>query len=81
MTLQVSRTNNKRVISSFKFVYPPLTLKEGPRSNLNTSEDSYPMIFCRLASHAIPVGPIMEQIFAFLKSAIHKKNVHGGHFF
>ena len=28
-TLQTSRTNNKRVISTFKFGYPRLTLKEG----------------------------------------------------
>ena len=28
-TLQTSRTNNKQVISTFKFGYPRLTLKEG----------------------------------------------------
>ena len=28
---QTSTTNNKRVISNFKFCYPPLTLKEGPK--------------------------------------------------
>ena len=28
---QTSRTNNKRVISTFKFGYPHLTLKEGPK--------------------------------------------------
>ena len=28
---QMSRTNNKRVISTFKFGYPHLTLKEGPK--------------------------------------------------
>ena len=30
-TLQISRPNNKRVISTFKFGYPRLTLKEGPK--------------------------------------------------
>ena len=30
-TLQTSRTNNKQVISTFKFGYPHLTLKEGPK--------------------------------------------------
>ena len=29
--LQISRTNNKQVISTFKFGYPHLTLKEGPK--------------------------------------------------
>ena len=29
--MQTSRTNNKRVISTFKFGYPHLTLKEGPK--------------------------------------------------
>ena len=29
--LQTSRTNNKQVISTFKFGYPRLTLKEGPK--------------------------------------------------
>ena len=28
---QTSRTNNKRVISTFKFAYPRLTLNEGPK--------------------------------------------------
>ena len=31
LTLQNSRTNNKRVISTFKFGYPYLTVKEGPK--------------------------------------------------
>ena len=30
-TLQTSRTNNKRVISTFKFGYPRLILREGPK--------------------------------------------------
>ena len=30
-TLQTSRTNNKRVISTFKFGYHHVTLKEGPK--------------------------------------------------
>ena len=30
-TLQTSRTNNKQVISTFKFVYPRMTLKEGSK--------------------------------------------------
>ena len=31
-TLQTSRTNNKQVISTFKFLYTRLTLKEGPKA-------------------------------------------------
>ena len=30
-TLQTYRTNNKQVIGTFKFGYPRLTLKEGPK--------------------------------------------------
>ena len=40
LPFQSSRTNNKRVISTFKFGYPRLTLMEGPRSNLTTAIDS-----------------------------------------
>ena len=32
LPFQSSRTNNKRVISTFKFGYPRLTLMEGPRT-------------------------------------------------
>ena len=31
VTLQTSRNTNKRVISTFNFGYPHLTLKEGPK--------------------------------------------------
>ena len=37
LPFQSSRTNNKRVISTFKFGYPRLTLMEGPRSNTTTA--------------------------------------------
>ena len=37
-TLQTSRTNNKRVISTFQFWYPHLTLKEGPRGQIRTHQ-------------------------------------------
>ena len=40
---QTSRTKNKRVISTFKFVSPHLTLKEGSKG-LTTSTNSQPMI-------------------------------------
>ena len=43
-TLQTSRTNNKQVISTFKFGYPRLTLRRDPRSNLTTLKGSQPMI-------------------------------------
>ena len=41
-----------------------------PRSNLTTSEDSQPMISYRLVSHCKPVGPIIREIKALLKSAM-----------
>ena len=48
LPFQSSRTNNKRVISTFKFVYPRLTLMEGPRSNLTTAIDFQHMILCTI---------------------------------
>ena len=33
-TLQTSRINNKRLISTFKFGYTPLTLKEGAEGQI-----------------------------------------------
>ena len=59
--LQTSRSNTKQVIGTFKFVYPCLTFV-GPRLNLTTSEDSRPMISCRLVSHTKPLGPIIREI-------------------
>ena len=44
-------------------------LDEGPRSNL-TSEDSQHMISYRLVSHCKPLGPIISEILALLKSAM-----------
>ena len=49
LPFQSSRTNNKRVISTFKLGYPRLTLMEGPRSNPTTAIDSQHMI-CVLSS-------------------------------
>ena len=48
LPFQSSRTNNKRVISTFKFGYPRLTLMEGPRSNPTTAIDSQHMILCTI---------------------------------
>ena len=61
-TSQTSRINNKRVISTFKFGYPHLTLKEGPGSNRTTLKDSKPMISYRLVSHCKPLGPIISEL-------------------
>ena len=38
----------------FKFCCPRLTLRARPRSNLNTSKDSQPMISFKMVSHCIP---------------------------
>ena len=48
LPFQSSRTNNKQVISTFKFGYPRLTLNEGPRSNPTTAIDSQHMILCTI---------------------------------
>ena len=48
LPFQSCRTNNKRVISTFKFGYPRLTLMEGPRSNPTTAIDSQHMILCTI---------------------------------
>ena len=69
-TLQASRTNSKRVISTFKFGYPRLTLNGGPRSNLTTSKDSQPMISYKLVSHCKPLGQIISELSALLGLAI-----------
>ena len=61
-TLQTSRINNKRVINPFKFGCPRLTLKEGLKSNLTTSEDSQPMISYKVVSHCKPLGPIISKL-------------------
>ena len=37
ITSQASRTNNKRVISTYKFGYPYLTLKEGPKGKCDNT--------------------------------------------
>ena len=41
----------------------------GPRSNLTTSEDSQPMISCRLASHIKPLGPKISTFHDFQRNA------------
>ena len=61
LSSQTSRTNNKRVISSFNFDYPRLTLKEGRRSNPTTPEDSQPIISYMLVYHPKPLGPIISE--------------------
>ena len=61
-TLKTSRINNKQIIIPFKFGCPHLTLKEGLKVNLTTSEDSQPMISYRLVSHCKPIGPIIREI-------------------
>ena len=50
-TLQTSRTNNKQVISTFKFGYPCLTLKEGPKVKSDQIKDSQLMVSYRFVSH------------------------------
>ena len=59
---QTSRTNNKRVISTFKLGYPHLTLKEGSRSNPTAAIDSQPMISDSLVYHPKPLGPIISTL-------------------
>ena len=51
-----------RVISTFKFGCPCLTLKEGQRSSLTTSEDCQPMISMILVSHCKYLGPIIMEM-------------------
>ena len=60
--LLTSRIYNKRVISTFNFGYPCLTLKEGPRSNPTTPKDSQLMISCRLVYHPKILGPIISEL-------------------
>ena len=69
-TLQTSTINNKRVISTFKFGCPHMTLKEGSRSNLTTSEDSQPTISYNLFSHCKPLGTITRP----MQICIHRKD-------
>ena len=44
--------------TTFKFGYPRLTLKEGPKSNPATPKDSQLMISYRLIYHPKPLGSI-----------------------
>ena len=67
---QTSKTNNKRVISTFKFGYPRLTLKESPGSNQTTPEASQPMTRYRLVYHPNPVGQIISELKGVLSLAI-----------
>ena len=59
---QTSRPNNKQVISSSKFGYPHLTLKEGPKVKSDLIRDFQPMISHRLVSHPKPQGPIISEL-------------------
>ena len=55
LTFQTSRTNNKRVKRAFKFGYPQLTLKKGPKVK---SEDSH---ISRFLGHGyLEVGCILQ---------------------
>ena len=56
MTLQTSRNTNKRVISTFNFGYPHLTLKEGPKVK---SDD----IKRFLAARCYPVDTLIKNWF------------------
>ena len=62
LPFQSSRTNNKRVISTFKFGHPRLILKEESKVKSATPEDSQPMISYRLVYHPKPLGPIIREI-------------------
>ena len=45
------KTNNTQVMNTSELGYPRLTLKEGPKVNLTTKEDSEPMISYRVFFH------------------------------
>ena len=76
-TLQTSRLNNKRVISTFKFGCPHLTLKEGPKVKSEhirrfPVHDSY-----KLVSHCQPLGSkinLMVKLHGFTKQASRSNN-------
>ena len=52
MVLKINKFfNNKRVVSTFKFDYPHLTLKQTPKVKSEHIEHSLPMISYRLLSH------------------------------
>ena len=67
---QTSRTNNKRVISTLSLAILAWLWRRGPRSNLTTSEDLQHMISYWLVSHCKPLGPIIREKKALLKSAV-----------
>ena len=58
----LSRTNNKQVISTFKFGYPPLTLKEGSKVKSDHTKRSQPMISYKLVYHTKPAWPIISKL-------------------
>ena len=61
-TFQTSRTNNTQVISTFKFRYPRLTLKEGPKVKSEHIRRFPAHDYHRLVSHAKPLVPIIREI-------------------
>ena len=58
---QTSRTNNKQVISTFKFGYPRLILKEGSKVKSDNIERFTAHDF-RLVLQCKPLGPIIREI-------------------
>ena len=70
--------NNKKVISTFNFGYPCLTLKEGPRSNPTAPKGSQLMISYTLVYHPKPLGLIISELEALLTLPIlHEGGVQG----
>ena len=62
-TLQASRTNNKRVTSTFNFGYPRLTMKEGPKvKSVQTRRFSGYDISYMLVYHPKLLGPKLSEL-------------------
>ena len=62
--------NNKQVVSIFKFGYPHLSLKEGPKVKSDHIRRFASMISYRLVSHCKPVGPIVSKLQPLLSLGI-----------
>ena len=60
---QTSRTNNKRVISTFKFGCPRLTLKEGPKVKSDHARrfPAHDFLYM-LVYHPKPLGAIISEL-------------------
>ena len=54
--------NNKRVISTFMFDYPCLTLKEGPKVKSDHIKRFFAHHFHRLVSHFKPLRSIISEL-------------------